>query len=169
MTNNVAEIPINVPETTDNVPKKRGRGRPRSGKVVKYWGEGAYYNVTLRLDPELKESLKAMAKKEGTSAGRLASEAITAWMKWMVKREREERGWGPEGKEFRKADELLKQRNREIYLERMKEGKERKHGRMVAKALRCVTYWRKLYPGVPWPGGKKGKVDNVAEKIVPQI
>jgi hypothetical protein len=85
----------NVPQTDNHVPDtinvpKRGRGRPRSAIPTKYWGNGAYYNVTLHLDPKIRKALQIMAIREETTLGKMASEAIMVYIKWMQKAELEE-------------------------------------------------------------------------------
>jgi hypothetical protein len=164
---NVAENTINVAES-DNVAGevKRGRGRPKNAVAMKYWGQGAYYNCTMHLDPEVGKQLKIMAIQENTSMGRLVSEAVAVWIKWLRKAALEEAKLEDHAEaeaeveaEYQEIVKIVKAIRTKKWVKEMVAAKRKK----MAKAMRSCRSWRKEYPKRPWPG----KVGNVAEKIVP--
>lgn len=174
MTINVAEITNNVAEI-DNVPKKRGRGRPRNAVPTKNYGEGGYYNITLHIDPKVGKALRVMAIREEISIGRLVSEAVAAWMKWLAKANVEE------AKRQNRLDQLedLEKELQEMvavqseYRKQEREKKElsREQKEKYRKALIKYKGWRKKFPDRPWPWkdehkakvGRPRKDGNVAE------
>lgn len=140
----------NVPGTT-----KRGRGRPRNAIPTQYWGKDAYYNVTLHIDPKVGKALKVMAIREEISIGRLVSEAVAAWLKWLAKAN------VAEAKDQDKLDQLeeLEKELQEMVTvqseyrkqERKKKELSRDQKERYWKSLRKYKRWRKDFPDRPWP------------------
>lgn len=172
---NVAEI--------NNVPKKRGPGRPRNAIPTKYYGEGGYYNITLHIDPKVGKALKIMAIREEISIGRLVSEAVAAWLKWLAKANVEE---AKKQDRLDQLEDLEKELQEMIDVqsayrkqERKKKEFSREQKERHKKALKKYKKWIKEFPDRPWPWfgehklegtipssrkrGRPRKEDNVAE------
>lgn len=161
-TNNVAEINI---AGTGNVAVKRGRGRPRSAIPAQYWGKDAYYNVTLHIDPKVGKALKVMAIREEISVGKLVSEAVAAWLKWLARANMEE---AKQQDRLDQLEELEKELQEMVAVqseyrkqERNKKELSRTQKEKYHKALIKFKRWQKEFPDKPWPWFGEHKVEGI--------
>lgn len=109
------------------------------------------YRTMLRLDPRVYRRLKRMAKTESCTVTSLINEALTAWVMWLAKAERDETKNQLNRElaeaDIRNAEEILSER-RMAHSHLMHKVRREK----MEKALKNIRSWRAKYPGKPWPG-----------------
>ena len=151
----------NIPETieADNHIPETNRIINNVPETIKpkYYGQGKYNNVTLRLDPQLFQSIKFMAVREHTTIVSLVSEAIATWIKWLRKAARQEAVMEEAEKTAEELKEATKILNA-ILLERKLTRRARGRHKKVADKNLSFYGWVRRHPDRSWPGrGKRSR------------
>lgn len=124
-----------------------------------------YVALVLRVDPEIAKALKIMAINEGIGMGRLAGEAIVAWIKGLAKITYDEYKTEDRTAERAAAEEDLRE---VIKLQSSVRTKDRairiannKRKAKYRKAVRSLKNWNKAFPGKPWPWFGEHKAEGM--------